>query len=1379
MKNRLILFLFFLTNVCLSQNLPCSVPAASSVTPTMKFMLCDGTTAKHATLFKIIDTTKAAYRASGWTTGLARFDGTKWVVDNSTYLTTSSAASTYIPLSGTSAWAGNITSNGIRSIGHFDATYPSNEATATFYGAGGSLYFSQFKAQTANRNAFFRSYNDESNGDLHSIMSVEWAGGDSAKSLIVPKDSAVTIVNDYGRYNKSQSANIWADTLGWANTGWVKRYVAAYGGSGFLPLTGGTMSGNISTSANSFTVGTTSSGMNFNNGTNKISTFASVNGTFGAQSITTATSSDAFSQMTAFNTSNLASSYRVLKLTQSGNLTYGNNLSTYFGVGENLLSINGVNYVPPSTQGASSTVLTNDGSGNLSWAAGGGGGGATYVGSGNINVSGSNKITVKTDGITLDSNGTGGTLQVKTGGIGTTQLAANAVDSTKIGNGTVSLNDIGSFGASNAQVLAFNGSSWRPSSALGNYLPILGGTLTGTGGNGFAGLPSQSLSAQPSAFGTNSVKIFSNSNGTLSFSQRKGNNSFVDSLNSNNSTFGTVINDSINRATSGYSLTGTNTAQSIVSGKLRLTATTDVTTYGNYISLGYTTWLPEWEYAITLTGVSNGNGIALMIFDNINRGFVAKLDMNSAGNRGTLLIASLSSGTPTTLATSATNAVTYVNGDVVVIKLIRQNYKLIAECWVNGSLSVSVPYNADLNNNGFAIGRVNKLAIAQLGGTQDISNISFKSATLRNKGLAVVGNSISYGFNIAASGATYSDAFAMQVNAALGHNTVQYAASGATSADLLANVQELIRLLGTGKFVSIEIGTNDAIASVSSATFLANLDAICAALVASGNTPILNTVIPTTTAGYNTFITQYNTGINARSTKFQIIDQYTSFVSGGILAAAYTTDGVHLSVAGNNLYATNIINAVPYLKTSNYYMPTSGYVYSTTTTGNGFSLASASVTTGNLVNLAITSTGAASNTQTVLNISNSGANANSTQTTYGAQITNTKTGTSSTNVGLTVSASGGTNNYALLVPSGSVGIGRTDPSVSFPLDVQGNTRIYNSTSPSSTSGGTLVMSSPVPTAADQRMGFFALGAINGTASNSAVSFEGHSAQSWTLGSAQGSYATINTTRIGSATRETRVKIFDNGDITFTQGTSATGTPNGYTFQLASHSGLAAGTESVGVNLGGTNPSYQFATGALALQRLVRIPAETLSFVGSSTCALAASLGVNGCMTAGANAIITQNAAIYVAAGQAGAGTVSAYGLLINAPTGATNNYAAAFLGNVGIGVTSPTSTFHVNGSASFPINTTAKTTAYTITASDHTISCDATTAGFTVTLPTAVGITGRIYVIKKIDATGNVVTVDGNASETIDGSTTQSLDAQWESMMIQSNGANWYILSIN
>jgi hypothetical protein len=76
--------------------------------------------------------------------------------------------------------------------------------------------------------------------------------------------------------------------------------------------------------------------------------------------------------------------------------------------------------------------------------------------------------------------------------------------------------------------------------------------------------------------------------------------------------------------------------------------------------------------------------------------------------------------------------------------------------------------------------------------------------------------------------------------------------------------------------------------------------------------------------------------------------------------------------------------------------------------------------------LSSTSTAAASNTQTLLNVALSGANSTTTQTTYGAQISNTHTGTLSTNIGLYATASGGSYNAAIAagdLPSSNVALG--------------------------------------------------------------------------------------------------------------------------------------------------------------------------------------------------------------------------------------------------------------------------------------------------------------------------------------------------------------------
>lgn len=99
------------------------------------------------------------------------------------------------------------------------------------------------------------------------------------------------------------------------------------------------------------------------------------------------------------------------------------------------------------------------------------------------------------------------------------------------------------------------------------------------------------------------------------------------------------------------------------------------------------------------------------------------------------------------------------------------------------------------------------------------------------------------------------------------------------------------------------------------------------------------------------------------------------------------------------------------------------------------------------------------------------------------------------------------------------------------------------------------------------------------------------------------------------------------------------------------------------------------------------------------------------------------------------------------------------------------------GSVWKPIRTVSTTTTAAVT--DYTILVDASGGAVTINLPAVATLfnspTGAVFVIKKIDASVNTVTVDGDGSETIDGATTQVLLAQWNSYTIQSNGTAWFI----
>jgi hypothetical protein len=94
----------------------------------------------------------------------------------------------------------------------------------------------------------------------------------------------------------------------------------------------------------------------------------------------------------------------------------------------------------------------------------------------------------------------------------------------------------------------------------------------------------------------------------------------------------------------------------------------------------------------------------------------------------------------------------------------------------------------------------------------------------------------------------------------------------------------------------------------------------------------------------------------------------------------------------------------------------------------------------------------------------------------------------------------------------------------------------------------------------------------------------------------------------------------------------------------------------------------------------------------------------------------------------------------------------------------------IKSNGGLELNYVAKTSTYTIVNSDYTIDC--TSGTFTVTLPTAVGITGKMFIVKNSGA--GIITIATTSSQTIDGALTIVAN-QWDSFQLTSNGANWII----
>lgn len=79
----------------------------------------------------------------------------------------------------------------------------------------------------------------------------------------------------------------------------------------------------------------------------------------------------------------------------------------------------------------------------------------------------------------------------------------------------------------------------------------------------------------------------------------------------------------------------------------------------------------------------------------------------------------------------------------------------------------------------------------------------------------------------------------------------------------------------------------------------------------------------------------------------------------------------------------------------------------------------------------------------------------------------------------------------------------------------------------------------------------------------------------------------------------------------------------------------------------------------------------------------------------------------------------------------------------------------------------------TVQLSDYCVEGDATSAAFTITLPTVLDAKGMRFLLFKVDASANAITVEGAGSETINGAANVSLASQWSKAELYCDGAQW------
>jgi hypothetical protein len=241
-------------------------------------------------------------------------------------------------------------------------------------------------------------------------------------------------------------------------------------------------------------------------------------------------------------------------------------------------------------------------------------------------------------------------------------------------------------------------------------------------------------------------------------------------------------------------------------------------------------------------------------------------------------------------------------------------------------------------------------------------------------------------------------------------------------------------------------------------------------------------------------------------------------------------------------------------------------------------------------------------------------------------------------------------------------------------------------------------------------------------------------------------------------------------------TASVVTANGISGTVAT----ATTTPAITLTLGAIIPTSVVATGVLSGTQLTStIATGTAPFVVASTTAVA-NLSIGGNAATATTATSFTGSLAGDVSGTQGATaigankvtyakiqTVTASSLLGN-PTA-----AAAVPSEISVGTGLSLSVGGVlTATGGGAVAIAMKTATYTAIASDYTILCDATAAGFTLTLPAASGVTGSIYVIRKIDETANVLTFSPAIYSSVS-STFTTLNFS-KTIRIQSNGTNWY-----
>jgi hypothetical protein len=166
--------------------------------------------------------------------------------------------------------------------------------------------------------------------------------------------------------------------------------------------------------------------------------------------------------------------------------------------------------------------------------------------------------------------------------------------------------------------------------------------------------------------------------------------------------------------------------------------------------------------------------------------------------------------------------------------------------------------------------------------------------------------------------------------------------------------------------------------------------------------------------------------------------------------------------------------------------------------------------------------------------------------------------------------------------------------------------------------------------------------------------------------------------VGASGNTQAMRIFNNSDVLIGTGTThsallhvlqsagTTGNPKMILFDAAAHTGVTNSAETIDIDLD-MSATLTYVTGSASItnQRsmVIRPRTFTRSVSGTTSITYATTLSILGAPVESTGVAITYSVATWIHTSDVG-GVVTSFGLICEAPTGATNNNAAAFIGPV-------------------------------------------------------------------------------------------------------------------